>query len=170
MRAACDAILVGVGTVLADDPSLRVKPEWAGSDAVQDPLRVVLDSDLRTPPDARVLDGSAPTLVFHAPEANSALPAGLTDAVPRGSDGRLDLASVLGVLADGGVGTVMVEGGARVLGAFLCLGLWDEWTLYQAPMVTGAGPCLPTFAAGRVALHSAEQRGAGVLWTFRPAL
>ncbi len=167
MRAACDAILVGVGTVLADDPSLRVKPELAGDDA-HDPLRVILDSNLRTPPSARVLDGSAPTIVFHAPEANSGLPPGLTDAVPRGAGGGLDLAAVLQVLSDGGVESVMVEGGAKVLGAFIEAGLWDEWMLYQAPRVTGAGPSLPTFSANAVQLHSAVAQGEGVLWTFRP--
>lgn len=166
MRAACDAILVGVGTVLADDPGLRVKPEYADG---PDPLRVVLDPLLRTPRTARVVDGSAPTLVFHAPEATSGLPAGLTDAVRRGKDGNLDLDAVLEVLSSGGVETVMVEGGARVLSSFLGAGCWDRWTLYQAPWVAGAGPSLPAFSASAVKLVSVERQGAGALWTFEPS-
>ena len=166
MRADCDAILVGVGTVLADDPSLRVKPEFAEG---PDPLRVVLDTRLRTPRTARVLDGSAPTLVFHAPDATSGLPPGMTDAVRRDPGGGLDLEAVLEVLRDGGVESLMVEGGASVLASFLRAGLWDRWTLYQAPWTAGTGPGLPAFGPEAARLASAERRGGGVLWTFEPA-
>lgn len=165
MRADCDAVLVGVGTVLSDDPSLRVKPEYATG---PDPLRVVLDTRLRTPRGARVVDGTAPTLVFHAPDATSGLPAGMTDAVRRGPGGGLDLAAVLAVLRDGGVESVMVEGGARVLASFLRTGLWDRWTLYQAPWVAGTGPGLPPFPAGTVRTAAAQPLGDGVLWTLEP--
>src|SRR5881628_2031966 len=60
LRAACDAVLVGVGTILADDPKLTVKPEYASG---RNPLRIVLDSEGRTPSDAHVLSREAPTLI-----------------------------------------------------------------------------------------------------------
>lgn len=175
LRADCDAILVGIGTVRADDPSLRVKPALLGSDAqaARDPLRVVLDSRGRTPEDARVLDGSAPTLVVHAEGVERDWGAGENVAVPE-RDGRLDLDAVLAALAARGVASVLVEGGGRVLRSFLEAGAWDGFTLYQAPvLIGGRGPSLwpggasdPPWNVGDRA--QGAPAGAGVLWTFEP--
>lgn len=171
MRAASDAILVGVGTVLADDPSLRVKAHMAHG---PDPLRVVLDTHGRIPPGARVLDGSAPTLVITGPGGKA--PVGAYHAqvpVEAGKAGRLDLAAVLALLWDRGVRTVMVEGGGRVLRTFLEADLWDAWTLYQAPVLVGGdGPCLwpgaPADPPFPLRVERAERAGGGVLWAFSP--
>lgn len=157
LRAACDAILVGVGTVLADDPHLAVKEVYARG---EHPRRVVLDGQGRTPSDARVLNETAETLVYHAPGV-------LVDhgkGVP--IDPR-DLESVLADLWSKGVRTLLVEGGANVLVSFVEAGLWDSFTLYQAPALQGEGT--PIWPGGLVALKGKpEPYGRGALWRFSP--
>ncbi|HEY0181080.1 MAG TPA: bifunctional diaminohydroxyphosphoribosylaminopyrimidine deaminase/5-amino-6-(5-phosphoribosylamino)uracil reductase RibD [Dokdonella sp.] len=163
-RARSSAILTGSGSVLADDPALTVRPEQAGIDAARlgddaarfRPLRVVLDGRLRTPPRARVVDASAPTLILHAPDA---LPApggsGRAERVPvETSAGRLDLGAVLERLAERGVNELQVEAGPTLSGALLAAGLVDELLLYVAPVALGdtarpllALPPLATLAA-----------------------
>lgn len=115
MRAGLDAILVGAGTVLADDPALTA--HGAGSD----PLRVVLSGRRRLPRGARVFDGTAPTLTY------------------RDKSGHVDLGLVLHDLAARGVGTLLVEGGPTVHAAFLRAGLVDEARVFLAPkLLSGA--------------------------------
>lgn len=172
LRARCDAVLVGVGTVLVDDPSLRVKAEFHPAPA-RDPLRVVLDTHARTPPDARVVDGAAEGLVLHGPGVGGDWPACDQAEVPLDADGRLDLGAALDVLAGRGVRRVLVEGGGAVLRAFVQAGLCDVWTLYQAPVLVGGdGPQLwpghPSGQGRRLHVMSVEPRGKGVLWEFRP--
>jgi len=131
LRARVDAVLAGVGTVLADDPALTVRlPD--GSPAAHQPLRVVLDSAGRTPPGARVRDGAAPTLVLTERD------------VPR-SGGGLDPHAVLDLLFARGVRHVLVEGGPRVAGGFAGAGLVDHVVAYLAPVLLG-GSALPTVA------------------------
>lgn len=169
MRAACDAILVGIGTVRSDDPSLRVKTHLAQG---PDPLRVVLDTRGRTPVEARVLDGSAPSLVVHGEGVERDFGAADAVAVPEAA-GRLQLEAVLDVLGARGVRTVLVEGGGQVLRAFLERGCWDRFTLFQAPvLVGGRGPSLWPGGVSRppFALRSrgSGPYGTGVLWRFEP--
>jgi diaminohydroxyphosphoribosylaminopyrimidine deaminase/5-amino-6-(5-phosphoribosylamino)uracil reductase len=117
LRAEVDAVVVGVGTVLADDPELTVRP-----DPGRQPLRVVVDSDGRTPASARVRDDSAPTLI-------------LTER----DTGRHDPAGVLTVLHDRGVVSVLLEGGPTLAAAFMTAGLVDRVVGYVAPALLGAG-------------------------------
>ena len=136
-RARSSAILTGSGTVLADDPHLTVR--LGDEAAFKPPLRVVLDRALRTPAGTHVLDGSAPTSIFHGGNARSVddrfAHAELSAAPER--DGRLDLAHVLHVLAERGVNELQVEAGPTLCGALLAGGLVDELLLYVAPILLG---------------------------------
>ena len=173
LRASSDAILVGVGTVLRDDPGLKVKQDLAPVPPNRDLLRVVLDPRGRTPRGARVVDGSAPTLVVTGPGIPGHWPKAEHGEAPLEPSGMLDLAAVLELLHRRGVRVLLVEGGAKVLRSFLNSTFVDQWTLYQAPvLVGGQGPSIfdgrPSMIGRRLHVENVEPRGKGVLWTFRP--
>ncbi|MGI5270769.1 bifunctional diaminohydroxyphosphoribosylaminopyrimidine deaminase/5-amino-6-(5-phosphoribosylamino)uracil reductase RibD [Nonomuraea sp. CA-218870] len=134
LRARSDAIVAGIGTVLADDPRLTARPALTEGR----PLRVVVDPDARTPATARVLDGAAPTLVAVADGTVTSLRADLL-RVPRARRG-LDLRALLKELAAREVVSVFLEGGPTLAGAFLAEGLVDRVVAYVAPAFLGAGP------------------------------
>jgi diaminohydroxyphosphoribosylaminopyrimidine deaminase/5-amino-6-(5-phosphoribosylamino)uracil reductase len=119
LRAGCDAVLVGSGTVLADDPQLTVR-DADGRDVDRQPLRVVLDRRGRLPETARVLDDAAPTHVSAA-------------ATPR---------ALLDELFARDVRRLLLEGGPTLAAAFLRDGLVDEIVMHLAPKLLGAGPSL----------------------------
>ena len=131
MRAQSDAIVVGIGTVLADNPSLLSKTTGA-----KQPTRVILDSKCQTPPNARVLDGATRTLIVCA--KGNARRMSNAETIEAGET-RVDLRLALRELAARGIQTVMVEGGATVIGSFLRAGLVDDLYTYIAPMVVGGG-------------------------------
>jgi diaminohydroxyphosphoribosylaminopyrimidine deaminase/5-amino-6-(5-phosphoribosylamino)uracil reductase len=126
-RSTVDAVIVGVGTVLADNPQLTARNLRDGSLAIRQPLRVVVDSDGRTPADARVRDGAAPTWVATATELGSP------------GDPHVDLALLLSRLYERDVRAALLEGGPRLAGAFLAAGLVDKVVGYLAPRLLGAG-------------------------------
>ncbi|HZY70603.1 MAG TPA: dihydrofolate reductase family protein [Thermoplasmata archaeon] len=144
LRASSDAILVGIGTVLADDPSLRVHWDELGLPPGRAPLRVVLDSTGRTPERARVLDGTQPTLVATAQECARRFPTGVE--VFRTGAPRVDLVRLLEELGRRGVRSVMVEGGSHVIGSFLAEGLVERLTVFVAPQIVGAASAPPMVA------------------------
>lgn len=173
LRASCDAILVGVGTVLRDDPSLKVKEELAPVSPTRKLLRVVLDARGRTPKSARVVDGGTPTLILHGPGVRASWAHAQHAEVPLDEQGRIRLPEALALLHARGVRSVLVEGGAQVLRAFLNSDLVDQWTLYVAPvLVGGTGPSIfdgrPSMIGRRLHVENVEPRGKGVLWTLRP--
>lgn len=127
LRAEVDAILVGSGTVLADDPQLTVRGLATGERASRQPLRVVVDSTGRTPATARVRDDAAPTWI--ATVADVGADAG----------GRVDLPALLQRLYDRDVRSVLLEGGPTLAAAFLRQGLVDRVVAYLAPTLLGAG-------------------------------
>lgn len=148
LRARVDAILVGVNTVLRDDPSLTVRGvKFHG----RQPWRVVLDSGARTPPDARLLrDGRA--VVFAGASATAARVrklerAGARVVRVRNGRGGLDPRAVLRELGKREVTSLMVEGGGEVLGSFLQLRLVNEVTFFIAPRILG-GRCSLKAVAG----------------------
>lgn len=126
LRAECDTIVAGIGTVLADDPALTVR-DPAGRLVGEQPLRVVVDTHGRTPAGARVLDSAAPTWVATAAELGT------------GRDGHVDVAALLGALHGKGRGLVLLEGGPTLAGAFLRAGLVDRVVAYLAPTLLGDG-------------------------------
>ncbi|NND67987.1 MAG: bifunctional diaminohydroxyphosphoribosylaminopyrimidine deaminase/5-amino-6-(5-phosphoribosylamino)uracil reductase RibD [Halioglobus sp.] len=146
LRAMSCAVVTGVGTVLADDCALTVRehelglpPEQAALAAASQPLRVVLDSELRTPAGSQILDGTAPTLVCHKPGATPPEHMARVDTMPLagGADG-LDLAGLMEALAARQSNEILVESGPRLAGALLVAGLLDELVVYMAPALLGS--------------------------------
>ena len=139
-RARSSVVLTGSGTVLADDPALNVRIDGA----TRQPLRVVLDSELRVPPQARMFDREGPALVFTA-STDAAARAELTrrgvlvQTVARAAHGGLALAEVLRLLAEREANEIWVEAGARLAGALLAARLVDELIVYLAPSLLGPG-------------------------------
>jgi 2,5-diamino-6-(ribosylamino)-4(3H)-pyrimidinone 5'-phosphate reductase len=173
MRNRVDAILVGVGTVLADDPSLSVKEEHVRG-KLRTPAKVVLDSSCRTPPGARLLASPGTAIIVTAEECVESVPGA---EMLRCGSGRVDLERLMAALAARGIRTVMVEGGGETIASFLSAGLWDEMTVYCAPVVIG-GEGGPTIADGEVGgaeapagtrLVSVARLGEGFVVKYRPA-
>ena len=127
-RAESDAVLVGIGTVLADDPELTSRGMG------RNPVRVVLDSRLRTPRRARVLDGRAPTWILSSKPGR--LPGAEVIALPKGRGG-VDLRAALRELGRRRIRSALVEGGPAVWRSFLEAGLADEVRVFIAPKLLG---------------------------------
>jgi diaminohydroxyphosphoribosylaminopyrimidine deaminase / 5-amino-6-(5-phosphoribosylamino)uracil reductase len=156
IRDQSDAILVGIGTVLADDPQLttRLADDLAGTGGPAHSMRVVVDSLARTPLDAALLQSDTPgkTLIAvseRAPvERLSALQhAGAEIVTITGTDGRIDLAALLEDIGSRGINTLMVEGGAQIIGSLADAGLIDRVTAFIAPVLLG-GDGAPSPIAG----------------------
>lgn len=136
LRAGSDAVVVGSGTLRADDPHLAVRGV-AGS--FTQPLRVVVDTNAKIRPGARVLDDAAPTLVAVAEDADTEHLPGVDIArLPRTGNG-VAVHALLGELYGRGVRSVLLEGGPTMAGAFLAAGAIDKVVGYLAPVLLGAG-------------------------------
>jgi len=175
LRAHADAILVGVGTVVKDDPSLRVHWELLGEPNGPNPTRVIVDASGRTPTNARVLDGSTPTIVATSERSTRTFPRHVTTVVCGTS--RVDLPRLFGILRERGVHKLMVEGGAEVLSSVLRGTLFDRFTIYYAPVVVG-GLTAPPVVSGpdthgpeeltTLEFLGVERLGTGYLATYAP--
>ncbi|MFO1325902.1 MAG: bifunctional diaminohydroxyphosphoribosylaminopyrimidine deaminase/5-amino-6-(5-phosphoribosylamino)uracil reductase RibD [Rubrivivax sp.] len=145
-RRRAGAVLTGIGTVLADDPRLDVREV----PTPRQPLRVVLDTQLRLPPYARIVAPPGERLVYTAdaqrPAAAALGAAGVTLAAMPLAQGRLDLHAVLRDLGTRGINELHVEAGAALNAAFVDADLVDEWLLYLAPMLVGPGRGLAALA------------------------
>jgi GTP cyclohydrolase II len=139
LRAACDAVLVGVGTVIQDDPQLTVRMVPGAS-----PMRVVLDSTLRIPEGAKVLGADTATTILTTERSDAARRQALRDrrvgvhALPAGPHG-VDVDAALGALRAAGVETLLVEGGSRVITSLLGAGVVDRLIVGVAPTIIGQG-------------------------------
>jgi len=183
LRAASDAIVVGVGTVLADDPHLTVKDERLREDRLErgedkNPARVVVDSSGRTPSDAAVLDDAANTYVCVSERATADRRERLSNAatvVTAGTE-RVDLEKALTALEDAGIDQLMAEGGGELIFSLFEAGLVDELRVFIGPTIIG-GRDAPTLADGDgfigefpdLSLESLERLDEGVLvcWHHR---
>ncbi len=177
LRRRHAAVLVGVNTVLADDPELTVR-EVPGPN----PLRIVLDSRGRTPPSARVLNGAAGTLVATtgamSPERERALRARGAEVVRLATrDGRVDPGALLGWLGERGIDSVLVEGGGEVAWSFLSQGLVHKLYLFYGPVVIGGRDAIPSVGgegfpnlggAMRFEIRRVERLGPDLLVTAYP--
>ena len=159
MRTSFDTLMVGIGTVLSDNPRLTVRlPGLSGAT----PVRVILDAAARTPPAVQLFAtlGDAPVKIFVAPDAPAENVAALASAgaeviaVPLAREGRLDLTAVLTDLRDSGFTRLFAEGGAEVAAALVAADLVDEVVIIRAPVVVGAGGVR---ALGDTALSAIER-------------
>ena len=141
MRRACDAIMVGINTVLRDNPQLTAR-DGDGNPLARQPLRVVLDSKARTPPDARLLKEPGRTLIaVTQPTDDRAaflLKAGAEVLrLPATREGKVDPCALLRALGEMGVVSLLVEGGGTLLGSLFDLGLVDKVEAFVAPVIIG---------------------------------
>ena len=139
LRAACDGVMVGVGTVIRDDPELTVRMVSGAS-----PMRVVLDTSLRIPADAKILGPEAMTTVITTersdPDRRAELRArGIRVEVVAERGGRVSIPAAFEVLRTSGTESVLVEGGSDVITALLAERLVDRIIVGIAPIVIGAG-------------------------------
>ena len=181
LRAMSCAVVTGVGTVRSDDCALTVRPDELGMDPAaaqlavrRQPLRVALDSSLQTPAGAKILDGSAPTLLCHdeSVEVPADIIASAVDRLPlaRGDNG-LDLQALMDYLSARQCNEILVESGPRLAGALLQAGLLDELIVYMAPTLMGdrARPLLQLpldTMAQQVPLQIEDARRVGSDWRF----
>ncbi|MEU7176740.1 MULTISPECIES: bifunctional diaminohydroxyphosphoribosylaminopyrimidine deaminase/5-amino-6-(5-phosphoribosylamino)uracil reductase RibD [Streptomyces] len=144
LRAAADAVIVGSGTARADDPQLGARVSGLADTEVSQPLRVVVDSGAAAvKAGARVLDGTAPTLIAVAEDADAAHLDGLAPIVrlPRAAEGPgLHIPALLQALYEREVRSVLLEGGPTLAGAFFAAKAVDKVIGYLAPVLLGSGP------------------------------
>ncbi len=165
LRNDFDSILVGVGTVLADDPKLTVR--IAGKRIAKQPLRVILDSALRAPLGSKVFaDGNALVAVARGADAKKKKALESRGIVvlecPLGKNGEIDLRFLLKKLGERGVASVFVEGGSRVFSSFLKNGLVDEAFLFYSPKKLGGGiPVADEDAIGKLKFARVEKKRVG---------
>lgn len=183
LRADSDAVMVGVGTVLADDPHLTLDdPELRGGRTDEgkspQPARVVADSSLRTPRDARILDDAAETILLVSeavqPADLQALPEHVTSITA--GENRVDLPAAFAALEGESIDQLMVEGGGELIFSLFESGLVDELSVYVGATIIG-GRDAPTLADGEgfvdefpeLSLQECEQLDNGILlqWAVR---
>jgi 2,5-diamino-6-(ribosylamino)-4(3H)-pyrimidinone 5'-phosphate reductase len=175
LRAASDAILVGVGTVVHDDPSLGLHRELLEEVPQQPPIRIVVDASGRTPAAARFLDGSLPTIVATTENNRRSYPPQVR--VMRAGHDSVDLRQLFRLLREDGIERLMVEGGSRILASVARDRLFDRWTIYYAPVLIG-GTTAPPMILGpetvgsnevmRLRLEEVIPLGEGFLARFGP--
>lgn len=163
LKASCDAVMVGIGTVLADDPSLTVKSDECknrrlarGDD--EHPARIVIDSRGRIPPGASVLHkGPGRRIVAVSRLADTEKVAALKEhaTVIVAGDEKVDLERVMEELGDMGIRRIMVEGGGTLIAGLIQAGLADEIYTFIGNIIIG-GKDAPTLADGPGFLHEAE--------------
>jgi 2,5-diamino-6-(ribosylamino)-4(3H)-pyrimidinone 5'-phosphate reductase len=172
LRHACDAVLVGVGTVLEDNPKLTVKEKYV-QNPVQ-PLRIVIDSYFRTPETAEVMSSVAPTLIV---TACTEFKKDNIEVIACGEE-HVDLKKLMHLLYERGIKKLLVEGGETVIWEFLKHRLVDELSVFLSPIIIG-GVHTPSLAGGEGAslpedvinmrLGGVVKLGDGVVLTFYPS-
>lgn len=172
LRAKSDAIMVGIGTVLADDPRLTVKSEELRRKRIKEgkdenPTRVVVDSRCRIPANSKVLNNEAKTIVAVSKAADESRIREISkraEVVVFGED-KVDLSEMLRYLSSIGVERLMVEGGGTLISSLIANKLVDEMRIYYAPMIIG-GSKSPTICDGnskvvRCTIERIEKVGEG---------
>lgn len=177
LRSASDAVMVGVDTIIADDPQLTVRHVRG-----KNPLRIIVDSHLRTPESVAVLSGTlAKKTLIATVETNRRIhllyeQRGANILVCRERDGRVDLEDMLGQLGRMGIQSILLEGGSRLAGHALEHGLIDECVFFYAPKVIGSDGFSPFNITGITSMAHAlpftnievQRIGADIVITARP--
>jgi 2,5-diamino-6-(ribosylamino)-4(3H)-pyrimidinone 5'-phosphate reductase len=184
LKSGSDAIMVGIGTVLADDPSLTIKSpalkeKRKERGMEENPVRIVVDSRLRCPGDASLLhkgEGRRIIACSNRADQEKADLLGAYARVIRAGEDRVDLKELLACLYDMGICRLMVEGGGTLIWALFEADLVDELTCFVGNMIIGGGTS-PTLADGggfilekdfiHLDLESADRMDEGVLLTWR---
>jgi 2,5-diamino-6-(ribosylamino)-4(3H)-pyrimidinone 5'-phosphate reductase len=179
LKANVDAVMIGVGTVLADDPKLTIKSvalkrKRADQGRSENPLRVVVDSSARTPATAAVLGPNALIATSQQAPRQRVEELETKAEVVAVGESKVDLTALLGRLKDRGVESLLVEGGATLNFALLSLGLVDEIYTYVGNIIIG-GSSAPTLVDGegltndfvKLSLREIRQIGDGVLIMWR---
>jgi diaminohydroxyphosphoribosylaminopyrimidine deaminase/5-amino-6-(5-phosphoribosylamino)uracil reductase len=148
LRMTHDAILVGIGTALADDPALTCRLPGI----TDQPMRVVMDGQGRLPSSAKLADSAVQTLQFVAQQGAGAPPKGVKQIGVRSTETGLSVPAVLGTLADHGITRLMVEGGGQIAASFLQADCVDQVVWYRASLVLGsdARPGIAGLASSRL--------------------
>lgn len=172
LRALADAVVIGAGTATSDDPALTVRRTDG-----ENPTRVIVDTHGRVPEHLGVFhDRAAPTLLLHPADQPRETP-GVAEcvAVPRTRDG-LAPAAIIGVLAERGLGRILVEGGGITVSRFLAAGLLDRLHVTVAPLIIGSGreaftlPTIDSLDAARRPSCRRFDMGADVLFDLAPGV
>ncbi len=182
LRAQCDAIMVGVQTILADDPKLLIRSEELSSDRVGEgmsahPARIVVDSLGRTPNSAQVMGDDARTFILLSEIAEKERVQELkrlgATTIVSGEE-RVDIEGAMELLKDEGIENILVEGGGELIFTLMDRNLVDLLTVYIAPMIIGGGNA-PTLADGegfvdkfpRFTLTQVQKKDDGVVLYFK---
>jgi len=146
LRNECDAVLVGVNTILSDDPKLTVKEKYVKQP--RQPIRIILDANCKTPENALAVDQSAKTMIVVGKKCNKKFGSNV-EMIQCQTDenGFIDLKKFLEMLCERGIKKLMVEGGSTVIWSFLKQKLVDDLYVYVGPMIIG-GKNTPTLADG----------------------
>ena len=171
IRKEVDAILVGIGTVISDDPKLTVKYYQVD----KPPVRIVLDSKLRIPENAELLKPYAPTIIATTENAPSRDFPEHVEVIRCGKE-RVDIEKLLKILYEKRIRKILVEGGGTVINSFVRRGLVDELLVYMAPAIIGGSA--PSLCNGEGAKNYDEmikfeiieynRMGEGLLIRFKP--
>ena len=146
LRNQYDAVLVGVGTILSDDPKLTVKDKYIKNP--KQPIRIILDTNCKTPTNAQAVSNNTKTYIFTKEKCNKNYGENVNIIqCPTDKEGLLDLDKMLNIIFNHGVKSLMVEGGSKVIWSFLNKRLADDLYIYVAPIVIG-GKNTPTLTDG----------------------
>tara|TARA_B100001250_G_scaffold98547_1_gene82709 strand:+ start:167 stop:808 length:642 start_codon:yes stop_codon:yes gene_type:complete len=170
LRAKCDAIIIGINTVIEDDPSLTVNEKYASG---PNPIRIILDTNYRTPKDSKVLNGESETIIVIGDETvDRKLP---NVKIFRCGNDEIDLEKLLQYLGQLNAKNILIEGGETVLWSFLEKKLFDELNIFISSAIVG-GTDTPSIAGGKgfldekkilnLELKKFKQIGNGILLTY----
>jgi 2,5-diamino-6-(ribosylamino)-4(3H)-pyrimidinone 5'-phosphate reductase len=167
LRNDADAVLVGINTVLSDDPKLTVKEKYVKNP--KQPIRIVLDTNCRTPKNALVVNENAKTLIIVGNKCNKKFGKNVEIInCDIDQNGLIDLKSFLEILYNRGIRKLMVEGGSTVISNFLNSGFVDDMYVYVGPIIIG-GKNTPTIAnvEANLELIDTKDVGPGILLHYR---